>query len=372
MRAVFDLTGSFAARGHAVTLLTCDRGDAPAHWDGSDPGKPAVVVLPKPEVNNGPFTSAQLRLARSHIDAAEILHVHGVWNYSNAQLGRIARSRAKPYIVSLRGMLDDWSVAQKAMKKKFFHLVFVKKHLERAGAVHCTAQAELDQSGKWFPKGNGVVIANLLDLNPFRSPPGPGLAREKFPVLANGRPNILFLSRLHYKKGVEVLIQAASRLREDKVFCNFILAGTGDAQYASAMQNLAGELELDDYVHFVGHVGGPLKVSLYQACDLLAIPTSQENFGFVFPEALASGTPVITTKGVDIWGELLEGGAASIVDRTPEAFAAEIKAIVNDPPRLAAMKEAAKPFVFKTYDESLLMDQFEGLYQGLVNRSSRA
>ena len=366
VRAVLDLTGGFAGRGHAVTLLTCDRGDAPAHWDGADPTKPTVKVLPAPEINNEPFKPAQKGVARACVEAAEIVHVHGVWNYSNAQLGRMARTQGKPYVVSLRGMLDDWSVEQKALKKRVFHALYVKRHLERAGAVHCTAQAELDQSGKWFPKGRGVVIANLLDLNPFRTPPGPGLAREKFPVLANGRPSVLFLSRLHYKKGVEVLIQAASRLREDKVRCNFIFAGTGDAQYASAMQNLVGELDLDDDVHFVGHVGGGLKVSLYQACDVFALPTSQENFGFVFPEALASGTPIITTTGVDIWRELKEGGAASIVDRTADAFAAEIKALVNDPERLARMKEAAKPFVFRTYDETLLMDQYEGLYRELV------
>ncbi len=368
VRAVLDLTSGFAARGHHVTLLTCDRGDAPSQWDGADTSKPVVTVLPAPEINSQPFAASHKAIAAACVDQAHIVHVHGVWNYSNAQLGRMARARGKPYLVSLRGMLDDWSVQQKALKKRFFHCVFVKAHLERAGAVHCTAQAELDQSGRWFPKGRGVVIANLLDLNPFRSPPGPGLAREKFPILTNGRPNVLFLSRLHYKKGVEVLIQAASRLRESGVHCNVILAGTGDAQYASAMQNLVGELELDEYVHFVGHVGGPLKVSLYQACDLFALPTSQENFGFVFPEALASGTPIITTTGVDIWRELKDGGGASIVERTPDAFAAEIKALIEDPVRLARMKEATKPFVFRTYDEKTLMDQYEGLYKELAGR----
>ncbi|MBS0197745.1 MAG: glycosyltransferase [Planctomycetes bacterium] len=363
VRAVVDLTGGFASRGHDVTLLTCDRGDAPASWDGKTPGKPRLIVLPPPEVDNKPFARSHMRTVRECAAAAEIVHVHGVWNYCNAQLARMAYAQHKPYLVSLRGMLDDWSVAQKAFKKRFFHWVYVKKHLERAAAVHCTAQAELDQSKKWFPRGHGVVVANLLDLNPFRKPPGPELARQKFPVLANGRPNVLFLSRLHYKKGVEILIQAAHRLRQNGVACNVIFAGTGDPEYASKMQELVGELDIDDYCHFVGHVGGPLKISLYQACDIFALPTSQENFGFVFPEALASGTPIVTTKGVDIWTELQEGGAASIVDRTPEAFAAEIASLLNDSPRLEKMKSAAKPFVFRTYDETLLMDQYEAVYR---------
>ena len=147
------------------------------------------------------------------------------------------------------------------------------------------------------------------------------------------------------------------------MICNFILAGTGEADYTAKVKQLVEARGLSDQCTFVGHVSGALKVSLYQACDLFALPTSQENFGFVFPEALASGTPVITTKGVDIWGELLAGGGSSIVDRTPEAFATEIKAILADPTRLAAMRAAAKPFVFSEYDENRLMDRFIGLYE---------
>jgi glycosyltransferase involved in cell wall biosynthesis len=366
VRAVLDLASGFVQRGHKVTLLTCEQGDAPASWNGSDPALPRVVLINQPDIHNEPIKGEHLPLMKQEVAACDILHVHGVWNYSNVQMARLATKAGKPYVLSLRGMLDDWSMEQKALKKRVFHFLIYKKILEKAAAVHCTAQAELDQSKKWFPRGNGVVIANMLDLNPFRTPPGPGLAREKFEPLRNGRPNVLFLSRLHYKKGVEILVQAAARLRDEKFDCNVLLAGTGDPDYTSKMQELVGELNLEDRVFFTGHVGGPLKVSLYEACDLFALPTSQENFGFVFPEALASGTPVITTKGVDIWGELLGGGASSIIDRTPEAFAAEIKAILTDKARFEKMKAAAKPFVFAEYDEKRLMDQFEGLYRRFV------
>jgi glycosyltransferase involved in cell wall biosynthesis len=380
VRAVIDLAAGLCSRGHEVTLLTCEVGDLPSGWVKStgatgssgtvDPTSltPTVVEIPQEGIGNEPINKKHAAEMQACVRACDVLHVHGVWNFSNVQMARLARANSKPYLVSLRGMLDDWSMEQKALKKRIFHLLIYKKFLERAAAIHCTAQAELDQSKKWFPKGNGVVIANMLDLNPFRTPPGPDLARQKFPMLTNGRPNVLFLSRLHYKKGVEVLVQAAAMLRDQSFEVNCIFAGTGDADYAARMQELVTELQLDDRVFFVGHVAGPLKISLYQAADLFALPTSQENFGFVFPEALASGTPIITTKGVDIWGELQGGGAASIVDRTPGAFASEIRAILTDRVRFSAMQVAAKPFVFKEYDEGLLMDQFESLYRATVAR----
>jgi len=368
IRAVLDLASTFAVRGHSVTLLTCEQGDAPPAWDGSDPLKPRVVLISQAGIVNEPIRKEHLAVMQREVAKAQVLHVHGVWNYSNVQVSRYARKADKPYIVSLRGMLDDWSMEQKALKKRLFHALVYKGVLERAAAVHCTAQAELDQSKKWFPRGNGVVIANLLDLDPFRTPPGPQLAREKFPVLVNGRPNVLFLSRIHYKKGADILIAAAARLRDDGFAANFILAGTGPEDYFAQMKTMVADLKLEDRVFFAGHVSGALKVSLYQAADVFALPTSQENFGFVFPEALASGTPVITTKGVDIWRELLRGGASSIIDRTPEAFAAEIKAILTNPDRLAKMKEAAKPFVFEEYDEKRIIGQFEAMYGRCIGK----
>jgi len=105
---------------------------------------------------------------------------------------------------------------------------------------------------------------------------------------------------------------------------------------------------------------------------VFALPTSQENFGLVFPEAMASGTPVITTKGVDMWPELLGSGAASIVEATPEAFAAEIAAIVGDRARRGEMAAKARPFAMRTFDEAAVAAQYEQMYSDLVEKKALA
>jgi glycosyltransferase involved in cell wall biosynthesis len=130
------------------------------------------------------------------------------------------------------------------------------------------------------------------------------------------------------------------------------------------MKEMAQALSVADATTFTGHVGGHLKLSLYESASLMAMPTSQENFGFVFPESLACGTPVVTTKGVDIWPQLERSGASLIVDRTPEAFADAVEGLLADPARLAAMREKARPFVFSEYDEERLLDAYEKMYRG--------
>ncbi len=172
VRAVTDLAKGLASRGHTVTLAATSLGELP---EGGSNGFQVVRIEGK-EVIEKPFSSPQRVRARALLDAHDIVHVHGAWSTSNLTFARHARRTGKPYLVSPRGMLDDWSMAQKRFKKRVYMVLAGRTMFERAAAVHCTAEGELRQSGKWFPKGHGVVLPNFLDLNPFRNAPGPAEA----------------------------------------------------------------------------------------------------------------------------------------------------------------------------------------------------
>ena len=119
---------------------------------------------------------------------------------------------------------------------------------------------------------------------------------------------------------------------------------------------------LENEVRFVGPVAGETKRSLFQRADVFALPTHQENFGIVFTESLACETPVITTRGVDIWPELEASGGASIVDRTPEAFADAIAEIVGTEGRSARMGASGRRWVMDYLDVSRITDRFLEVY----------
>lgn len=368
VRAVFDLCSGLCGRGHRVTVLTPDRGDAPPEWNGEDLSVPNVVGLSGGSASG--LSAKAKEEAKSFLKNANIVHLHGIWSLANTWIASECRRAGTPYLVSPRGMLDDWSMSQGALKKRVFLKAFGHVMLDGASAVHCTAQAEWDQARRWTGRARGVVVPNLLNLDPFRHAPGPGPARDKFPMLREDRPRLLFLSRIHYKKGPEILLKAAALLKEKGCDTTAVLAGTGDEPYVAEMQKLAADLGLEDRTLWTGHVGGALKVSLYQACEVFALPTSQENFGFVFPEALASGTPVVTTRGVDIWPELLESGAAVIVERTPEAFAAALLPLLSDGEKLAEMRSAARPWAMRAFDEKSILDRFEAMYNSCLSDAS--
>jgi glycosyltransferase involved in cell wall biosynthesis len=361
-RAILDLCTALASAGHEVTLLAADARDAPEPWRRSAPGCPSVVEIRRPCVADGFFTPAAIRGVTRRLRQAEVLHLHGMWDPSHIQVAAAARKLGLPYVYSVHGMLDDWSMAQRRLKKQIYLTLFGRKMLHAAAAVHCTAQAELDQARKWMPRSRGVVIPLIIDVAPFRDLPGPDPARAKFPQLESPLPLALFLSRLHYKKRIELLIHAADRLRRSGRECLVIIAGSGEARYEQQLKDLVSRLQLGDRVVFLGFVTGIEKISLYQAADVFVLPTSQENFGFVLFEALAAATPVVTTRGADTWPELEASGGAVIVDDDPDALANATASILEDPARREAMGHAGRCWVLENLNDQAVVQRYEQLY----------
>jgi glycosyltransferase involved in cell wall biosynthesis len=359
-RAVVDLAGVLHSRGHQVILASTVDRDVPREWRGGE--GPEVICLPRARGPLQRLCQAGLLSLREAISQSDIVHLHGVWEPSNLQAAAICRALRKHYVISLRGMLDDWSMSQHPLRKRIYLTLAGRKYLEHAAAVHCTAEAELQQSRKWFPRGRGQVIPNLIDLGPYEQPPDPEEAFARWPELRAASCTVLFLSRIHEKKGVEHLIRAVARVAPPVPGIRLVIAGGGEPAYLEHLKRLATSSGIADRTTWAGIVDGSLKRSLYAAVDLMALPTSQENFGFVFFECLASATPVVTTDLVDTSAELLRSGGASIVPQTADAFATAIEAFATGRRDAAAMGAAGREWTLRELATDRVAGQFEALY----------
>ncbi len=361
-RAVVDLCRILHRRGHDVTVATTVTKDVPAGWiDGSEDA-PSVLQVPPPALPGRLYMPGQLTELRDAIASADVLQLHGVWERANIQISRIARKVGVPYVVTLRGMLDDWNMTQKGLKKRMYLNMGGRKVLEGAAFVQCTAEGERAQSHKWFPKGHPRVIPNIMDLTDFETLRGRGPAEARWPVLREPGPHLLFLSRLHVKKGIEHLLRAMPRLVEANGDLQLFLAGPGEPSYVDSLKELAESVGVADRTHFTGHIGGDEKWSLYESCDLFVLPSSQENFGFVQFEALACGTPVMTTKLVDTWREIVESGGGIAVEQSADDIVEGIGPLLQDRERLAAMGRAGREWVFDKMSVDHIAGQIEAMF----------
>lgn len=362
VRAVLDMAGAMAKLGEDVVIATVDGQDIPVEWWDGKPGVPRAVLVGESVGFLGRLGSPEIQRLKNAIAEADVLHLHGPWEFSNIQAATIARGEGVPYIVSTHGMLDEWPMAQKSIKKRIYLALFAGKMLRSATRIHTTAEAEREQVSRWVPAQKDSTIPCIMDLEPYRVLPGSDEAQEVFPRLRTEALKLLFLSRLHIKKGIDVALRELAQLRDDGLSAQLFIAGTGEESYVSQLRQQVDDLRLQDHVQFLGLVTGQLKLSLFQACDLMLLPTSQENFGLALTESIACGTPVVTTRGTDIWRELEASGGAVITDRKAGSFANVIMELSTDRQALLERGERARNYVFDWLAPEVVGALFHKLY----------
>ena len=226
----------------------------------------------------------------------DILHVHCLWDPVSHIACVVARTKGIPYVIAPRGMLDAWSLNQKKWKKKVAMFLYQRADLEKAVALHATAQSEAEQfrllgfSQRVIVSPNGITLPKHTLSHAGRE---------------DGRKVILFLSRIHPKKGLLMLVEAVSRLKQMSRWeaWHVEYAGSDDDSHLRAVQDRIASLGLQNDFSYLGNLDDVRKWDAYSRANLFVLPTHSENFGIVVPEALYAGVPVITTTGTP-WKEL--------------------------------------------------------------------
>lgn len=214
--------------------------------------------------------------------------------------------RRMKVIYTPHGMLEPWALRHHWWKKLPAIWLFQRKGVAVCDMIHATAESEKQNLIALGWNKNVTTIANCVQIDeiPFKY----GEVRDERLKVRGERGeligrNILYLGRVHVKKGINFLIEAVAQLKEELQGYTVTIAGPGDDAYIKELKQLAANMGVDEMVQFVGPVYASNKWPLYRNADLFVLPTWSENFGIVVAEALASGTPVITTVGTP-WSEL--------------------------------------------------------------------
>lgn len=220
-----------------------------------------------------------------------LIHDHGIWLLCNHLVAKTARSWKTPRIVSVHGMLEPWAWRHNAWKKRVAWILFQRYDLMTAQVLHATSEAEAVHIKRLCPHVPVAVIPLGVKVPPFVSLQN--LPKQRI---------ALFLSRLHPKKGLTNLIKAWHQLQPKG--WKLVIVGPDENGYRALVEKQVKHLRLESSVQFRDAVHGDAKWHLYREASLFVLPTLSENFGMVVAEALACGTPVITTKAAP-WADLL-------------------------------------------------------------------
>lgn len=223
----------------------------------------------------------------------DIVHINGIWNPQNAVFQKTAQELGIKVVLAPHGMLEPYILNRNPWKKKLALFLYQHKAIQQADYIHATAESELKQIQKLGYDQEAFIVPNGIDLSEIKSKMHYGSSGNTL--------KLLFLSRVHPKKGIEFLIDSIDNLLEHKLILK--IAGPGEKSYIDSLKNKIKTKGLQNIIEFVGPVFGDKKWELYKESDLFILPTYSENFGIVIAEALATGLPVITTTGTP-WEEL--------------------------------------------------------------------
>jgi glycosyltransferase involved in cell wall biosynthesis len=267
--------------------------------------------------------STQLdRWLDANIQRFDAVVVHSIWMYFSYAVWKAARRHQVPYYLFIHGALDPWFqqyYPSKNLKKKIYWRLFESKVMRDAAAVLFTTEEEkqLAHNGFLPYQCNPAVVGYGIASPPgTRGPMSRRSAMQEFSALyraLNGRKFCLYLSRIHEKKGIDLLLESYAQLKNEYEDTALVMAGPGDPETVERFKTLSRQLGLQDRVLWTGPLYDAAKWTAMRAADMYVLPSHQENFGISVVEALACHTPVLISNKVNIWREV-EQESAGIVE----------------------------------------------------------
>lgn len=277
----------------------------------------------------------------AQVREADIVHVHTLWSPLNVSARHACARLGRPYVLMPHGMLDPYSLSVKALKKSAYLHMFEKHNIARAARmIYTTPEEERLAKLAGVPLPEGALVP--LGANASSAPEGLLRAQflQRFPHAA-GKRVLLFLGRLHPKKGLDRILRCIHSLKPSVPNLLLVIAGDGDVRYTDELRRTVGELFLQDNVLFAGRLDGDLKWASFATAELFLLPSRQENFAITVAEAMQMGVPVIVTDKVNTWPYVEEAGAGLVLDerRVDELLPRAVAEILSDAAARARMGE---------------------------------
>lgn len=322
-------------------------------------GRVAVDFVARPKGRLGSALAGLPPAARKSVEAADVLHLHGVWEPLLKRVSRVARSAGVPYAVRPAGMLDPWSLRQKWLKKRLALAIGWRDMLNAAAFLHALNADEKRLVEPLRLKCPVRVIPNGVFLEELRPLPEKGTFRAAHPELGPG-PFVLFLSRLHYKKGLDYLADAFALVTREVPSAGLVVAGPDGGARASFVKQVARQ-GLAGRVHLIGPLYGASKLAALVDATCFCLPSRQEGFSVAITEALACGTPVVISEGCH-FPEVAEAGAGMVVPLDAARIAEALVRVITDTAAAEQMREAGRTLIASRYTWPLIAEQTVAAY----------
>ena len=356
--AVVSMCRALIDAGVDVTLATTDAdgrgrldiGPGVTTWRGVP-----AVVFPRDFSESFKYSRRLAAWLRTHVREFQAVHIHAVLSHAPLAAAAACRQTGVPYIVRPLGTLAPWSLGRKTLRKRLLLALAAQSALDQAAAIHYTSEEEKRETEEGLGLSRGVVIPLGVEPALIAAPPLAAVERARDHY-------VLVVSRLHPKKNLEALIRSFLNCRGGVSTWKLVIAGSGDADYVRALEQIVHERGGGDRVQFTGWVEGEQKRQLIRRASLVALPSLHENFGVSVLEALGAGVPALVSRHVHLAGAIERAHAGWIVETTETSLSAALMEAIEHPDECAARGMRARELA-KRYEWPRIATDLVRLYE---------
>ena len=285
----------------------------------------------------------------------DFVHVNCCWRLECTLVQRLAQRRSIKVVLTPHGMLEPWIIKRHYWTRKLpALLLYQKSAIKNADCLQATAESE-KQNLLTLGYNSNIKVVKL------------GIDAESIAVKTSWKKSkrMLFLSRVHIKKGINYLIEAADILRDELQGYKIIVAGEGDADYVASLKQQIMDKGLQNIIQLIGGVYGDKKWELFRTSDFFVLPTNSENFGLAIAESLASGTPVITTVGTP-WNDLNSSNAGAWIEIGTQPLVETLRRFLSlSDEELETMGKNGRKLIETKYSAKVMAEEMMEVYQSL-------
>lgn len=365
-----------AETGLDVTVCTTS-------WTSATEGKASVRVnteLLEDKVRYWYFTSwtpmlfspVMARWLEQHVKQFDIVHIHGLYRFPVTYAAWVARTRKVPYIIRPHGSLDPFLYKQSRYSlplKRLYERFFDIPNLNHASAIHYTADEEQERAAFLGLRARPVIVPNGIDWQSYCRLPFKGSFRQRL-ELDDHTPLVLFLGRINFKKGLDLLVPAFSQVAKQYSNARLAIVGPDDEGYGSKVRQWCVEHGVRDKAFFVDHLGLEAVKQAYVDADVFVLSSHTENFGMTVVEAMACGCPVVISDQVNIWREVQQEGAGVVVRLDPHEVAEAICHVLANRNAAEDMGARGRRAAERRYAWPRIVDRFTQVYRELAETAS--
>lgn len=337
------LCQSITASGASVELICLAA-------NGEIPGVTVSVHRQWPVLRRFAVSSSLARTISRRSADADIIHNHSLWSMANVAAGLLVRERGAKLVTSPHGTLSSWALNHRRyLKRGLWPLQ--RKALTNATLIHATSEIERDEIRALGLEAPIVLLPNGIDLPKLEVSPR-----------NSDRRSLLFLSRIHPKKGIDRLLYAWRQLESCHPDWELSIVGRGEAAHVAEVTDLMTSLNLGR-VRFPGPLYGAAKARAYSDAELFVLPTHSENFGMVVAEALAHGCPAVVTRGAP-WAGLETERCGWWIDHDIDSLTEVLhQAMGSESEQLAEMGNRGRAWMERDFGWNTIGQKMSAVYR---------